>query len=191
MGAEGFTGPYRLIVSMNLPEYVIEGELFNCQYVYTNDSGVHFPGIHTGINITWPEIGEALTVYDPTDVGELDVDGKQTFQSTHTPPTSGMTVFTVRMQTEAVDGIPVRYYLPDGRQITQGQLIGAVPIQSREEVLQVETIRTLKASIESQDRLTETQNKLARISVFIGAADVFVAIAALILAWIVFRFGFS
>ena len=62
--------------------------MFEGEYVFTNDSGAPFPGIHTGIEVRWPEIGDALTVYDPTNVGELDVGGQQTFPLKHTPPTS-------------------------------------------------------------------------------------------------------
>lgn len=185
----GFTGPYRLIVSVNLPEEVIEGEVFEGEYVFTNDSEVPFPGVNAGILVTWPEIGQALTVYDPTDLGEIDIGSQQTIPLKHTPPTSGITVFTInpRAFNRAVDGLPIEYYLPDGRLITRGQLIASVRVKSAEEVLQEKTIRTFNKSIESQDKLTETQNRLARVSIYLTVAEVFVAIAALYIAYVAFK----
>lgn len=150
----GFAGPYRLSVEVVLPEIVIEGEIFTGEYVFTNISGVPFPGIHTGMNVGWPEIQGALTVYDPTDIGPLQNGEPQRFPLTHTPVTSGMTVFTVALQhNHAVDGILVDFILLDDRIIRDGQLVAAVSVKSREVIVIENLIVSLNKSSKIQDFL--------------------------------------
>jgi hypothetical protein len=175
MSAHNFTGPYKLEVRLEAPDEVIEWEILRGSISYTNISGVPFPGANTGYNVKWAEIASALNVYDPTNVGVLEIEGHQSFDFVHRTPASGLTIFTLAVNNDhAVDGMLVEYYLEDGRRITPGQLVFGLRVKSRGEVLQEKLIASLEKSAKTQDRLTG-------VEIFLGLMAIVIAIIGVLI----------
>ena len=61
---------YELTVHAEIPQFVIEGELFEIPVVLTNNSTNDFPGIHTGVYFSWPSITQRYSVYESIDASE-------------------------------------------------------------------------------------------------------------------------
>ncbi len=160
---ESSTGPYKLEVRIEAPEEVDEWTILRGTIIYKNISRVPFPGINTGYHVKWAEIADALDVYDPTNIGPLGVAAEQRFDMVHRTPASGLTQFTVETQyNTALDGLSVEYYLEDGRLLSRGQLVFALRVRSQMEILTSELINALGKSSNTQDRL-------AKAEVFLGA----------------------
>jgi len=137
---------YRLSIEAILPKVIEEGKVFKVTYRVRNISESTFPGGQIFVVLSW--LTTSLFVTHPISIRQLQPNEPFEFSYDEKPATSGLTIVTHPGATfKANNEVPIELYLPDGRKLIGGQVIGGVRARSPEEVSEARAVWVAAGSL--------------------------------------------